>query len=279
MGVHSKNTYMETIEERLKRITLQGPTKIPRITNSREPKVYGYIRVSTQEQKREGVGLDVQSDTIKSYCKDHKLGDPDIISEEKGISGTKMENRPNFLKMADDALPEDVIIAYSLSRISRSVKQFLQFVDDMKVKLVRLILIAEKIDINYDNGRMSASSEFMLTTFVGFCQMEASITRERTQGAMDLLHENCTLRTKPCFGYTYVTNEKKERILTPIPEQIEVIDALAEAIMKDKKISTAKLTLMVNTRISAGTLVYKGKPKVAQNQIDTIIRRNNLRNF
>lgn len=269
---------MESIEERLKRIALQGPTKILRATNSRSPKVYGYIRVSTEEQKREGVGLDVQAEAIQVYCKSHMLGDPDIISEEKGISGTKMENRPAFLKMVTEAQPDDIIMSYSLSRLSRNTKQFLQFIEDMKVKLVRLILIVEGYDINYDNGRMSATSEFILNTLANFGQMEASITRERTQNAIDLLHENGTYRCKPHFGYTYITNTKKEKVLIAIPEQIEVIDAITEAIVKDEKITIAKLTAMVNSRIKAGTLVYKGKPKVFASQIDAIVRHNNLRN-
>ena len=69
----------------------------------------------------------------------------------------------------------------------------------------------------------------------------------------------------------------RERILTPVPEQQSVINYLSSEIAKDKNISIAELTRLLNFKITSNQLIYKGKPKVAHAQVSSIVKNNNLR--
>ena len=58
-------------------------------------KAVGYIRVSTEEQAREGVSLDNQVERIQGYCEYKGFDLADILRDE-GVSGGKNKNRENI---------------------------------------------------------------------------------------------------------------------------------------------------------------------------------------
>lgn len=53
-------------------------------------KAVGYIRVSTEEQTREGISLKAQEDKIKKYADLHNLKLVEVINDE-GKSGKDLE--------------------------------------------------------------------------------------------------------------------------------------------------------------------------------------------
>ncbi|HNN94414.1 MAG TPA: recombinase family protein [Pseudomonadota bacterium] len=54
----------------------------------------GYVRVSTQEQAKNGVSLDAQRDRLRAYCKLNAIKLIDIKADE-GYSGSTLE-RPGL---------------------------------------------------------------------------------------------------------------------------------------------------------------------------------------
>ncbi len=60
----------------------------------------GYIRVSTEEQAREGVSLENQRARIEAYCSYKAFTLIDII-EDAGVSGGKNKARPGFMILLD----------------------------------------------------------------------------------------------------------------------------------------------------------------------------------
>ena len=58
-------------------------------------KAIGYVRVSTEEQAREGVSLENQKDRIRNYCQYKGFSLAQII-EDAGISGGKNKARARF---------------------------------------------------------------------------------------------------------------------------------------------------------------------------------------
>lgn len=60
-------------------------------------KAVGYIRVSTEEQAREGISLEAQENKIKKYVDLHNLGLVEVISDE-GKSGKDL-NREGIQKV------------------------------------------------------------------------------------------------------------------------------------------------------------------------------------
>ena len=55
-------------------------------------KAIGYVRVSTEEQAKEGISLENQKDQIRSYCQ-YKGFELLQIIEDAGISGGKNKDR------------------------------------------------------------------------------------------------------------------------------------------------------------------------------------------
>jgi len=74
-----------------------------------KPKAIGYIRVSSDEQAREGLSLEAQEKKIKAYC---ELKDLELVSifKDEGISGFKVLEKRTGGSMALEALGFDVEI-------------------------------------------------------------------------------------------------------------------------------------------------------------------------
>jgi len=238
--------------------------------------VYGYTRVSTIKQSKNGVSMDDQKEHVQAYCTIHSLPEPEII-EEPAVSGTTMD-RPKLNQLLEKIKPGDTIIVSSLSRLARNTKDFLNFVDEMKTKYIRIICLKEKIDLQYENGELSSTAVMMLSMLASFSQFEADQTRERTQSAMDKLVRDGTLRHKPHFGEKYELKEGM-KVIVPVAEEQQVIDYLQMHIMRDKNISIGKLTNLLNEQIRSGLLKYRKKKKVARTQVANIVKYNQLRDY
>ena len=89
-----------------------------------ERKVAGiYIRVSTEDQAREGFSLGEQEEKLKALCKykEYKIYK---VYKDAGISAKDMEHRPAFQQMLEDMRIGKInyIVAYKLDRVTRSVR-------------------------------------------------------------------------------------------------------------------------------------------------------------
>ena len=98
---------------------------------SKAVEAVGYIRVSTEEQAREGVSLGAQKARIEAWAKGN---DTSLIGffEDAGISGAKTENREGLQKAIGMACEQRaILVVYSLSRLSRSTRDTLQIAERM----------------------------------------------------------------------------------------------------------------------------------------------------
>ncbi|MFG1523477.1 recombinase family protein [Halobacteriovorax sp. RZ-3] len=109
-------------------------------------KAIGYIRVSSLEQVRDGESLERQREQITSFAK-FKGYDLEIISDE-GVSGYK-GNRKGFQELVSRCRLKvvDVVIVYDLSRLSRSTRGTLAFIED-EIEANRIEFISLKNDID-----------------------------------------------------------------------------------------------------------------------------------
>ena len=94
-------------------------------------KVYGYVRVSTVNQKTQR-----QIDNIKGYNADA------IIREEKQ-SGKDIENRAVFKKLLSDVKAGDTIIFDEVSRMSRNAQEGYELYMDLMNKGINLVFLKE----------------------------------------------------------------------------------------------------------------------------------------
>lgn len=109
-------------------------------------KIAGYIRVSTDSQAEEGMGLEIQEDTIKKFCNSHKDYKLVKIYSDPGVSGSVMPyKRPAMAELLDDAKQknfEKVIVA-KLDRLARDLYVQLWTEKELMVYDVEVLSVAE----------------------------------------------------------------------------------------------------------------------------------------
>lgn len=143
-------------------------------------KAIGYIRVSTEEQAREGISLDNQVERIKSYC-GYKGYDLIETIRDEGISGGKNREREGFVKLLErlEQNDFDAVILYSLERISRDMLTLLCLEKLFNEYNVELHTVEGEIDTSTPDGFMG----FAMRAFLG--EMERRQVKYRTKRAME----------------------------------------------------------------------------------------------
>ncbi|ADC52360.1 resolvase (plasmid) [Alkalihalophilus pseudofirmus OF4] len=127
-------------------------------------KVFGYARVSTQDQI-----LDLQIDVLE------KAGAA-VIYKEK-ITGTRKE-RPELEQLLKAISKGDSVVVYKLDRISRSTKHLIELVETFEEKEVNFISIQDNIDTSTAMGR------FFFRTMASIAELERDIISERTKSGL-----------------------------------------------------------------------------------------------
>lgn len=137
----------------------------------------GYVRVSTEQQVNEGVSLEAQKAKIAAWCLSH---DYELVQVfvDAGISGKKMENRPELLKARAAVKKGMALVAYSLSRLARSTKDLIHISEEVAKKNGDLVSLSEQIDTTTAAGKMMFQMLAVLSEF------ERNLTAERTKGAL-----------------------------------------------------------------------------------------------
>ena len=121
----------------------------------------GYARCSTLDQN-----LDWQIDALtKEGC--------DRIFQEK-FTGTR-KDRPELLRMMDMLREGDTVIICELTRLSRSVKDLFELVEQVEKAGAKIKSLKEPwLDTTTPQGRL------LFTIFSGVSQFERELIRERT---------------------------------------------------------------------------------------------------
>jgi site-specific DNA recombinase len=176
-------------------------------------KAIGYIRVSTEDQAREGVSLDNQAEKIKAYAIVKDLDLLDVIVDA-GISAKDLdrEGMQRVLGLLQDKKAEAVIV-YKLDRLTRSTKDLLSLVYDLFIPNdIALHSINETLDTTTANGR------FFITMLGGIATWERETISERTRDALGYKKTKKEWLGRIPFGFRI-----KDNRLIEDPEQMKVI--------------------------------------------------------
>ena len=187
----------------------------------------GYVRVSTQEQAREGISLEMQAHKITQYAHLHEMDLIDIIRDE-GISAKSVEARPGVLRLLDMVTSRKVeaVIVFKLDRFARNTRQALEIAELMRKKEVALHSITEKLDTD------SAIGEFFFTLMASLAQMERKLTGERIKATMERKRERGE-KTGGEVPYGYralpsIENGRTVRKLVPIAHEQKMVNRVKE---------------------------------------------------
>ncbi|MBM3299121.1 MAG: recombinase family protein [Deltaproteobacteria bacterium] len=206
----------------------------------------GYIRVSLEEQARQGVSLDMQQAKIRAYCALNDLELLDIISDE-GISAKTVKARPGIQTALDLVKSRKVsaLVVYKLDRLARNAREALEIADLLKAKAVDLHSITEKIDTE------SAAGRLFYNILAAMAAWERETIAERTSAALRRKAEKLEYcGGEPPYGYRAVDGK-----LTPDIEEQRVLK-------KIRNLRTKGYTIRRITRCLAedGCLNRRGKP-------------------
>lgn len=142
-----------------------------------EKKIAGiYIRVSTEDQAREGFSLGEQEEKLRQLCK-YKDFEIFKVYKDAGISAKNMKDRPAFQQMLEDmkAGKLNYIVAYKLDRVTRSVRDLEVLISTLEEYHCYLICDRDDVNTSTANGR------FFVRMLTVLSQLEFEIVSERTK--------------------------------------------------------------------------------------------------
>ena len=136
--------------------------------------IAAYCRVSTDKEDQLN-SLEAQKEFFTEYT--NRTGDNLIkLYADEGISGTKIKNRKEFLRMLADAEHGlfDMVVVKDISRFARNTVDLLQSVRKLK---------ALGIETQFLTANMTSmgNSEFVLTIFGALAQEESANTSKRVK--------------------------------------------------------------------------------------------------
>lgn len=143
-------------------------------------RVIAYTRVSSAAQAEEGVSLDAQRQRIAAWCAARGLDmDPADVFTDAGISGKRIENRPQLRAALDAACGcGGILVVYSLSRLARSVRDTIAIADRLERSGADLVSLSEDaINTTTPSGRM------LFGLLAVLAQFESDLIGQRTRMA------------------------------------------------------------------------------------------------
>ena len=128
--------------------------------------IYGYARVSTATQGREGNSLEDQVAALEKY------GCHEIVKE--AFTGKTME-RPKFLRLLEVLQEGDTLVVCKLDRFARTAIEGVQVVRELFERGIRVHILNMGLVENTLTGNL------ILTVMLAFAEYERGTIVERTQ--------------------------------------------------------------------------------------------------
>lgn len=185
----------------------------------------GYVRVSTEDQAREGVSLDAQRAKIEAYCQVKDLHLVEII-EDAGISAKNLD-RPGVQRALELVRNKkvDAVVVLKLDRMFRSTLDTLATIKEFEALGVSYHSIQETIDTK------SAMGRFFLKIIAAIAEMERDLTIERVNTTIAHKRANGGCVGGVPYGFSKVGKEK-DSVLIENPAEQATIKAAREMYVK-----------------------------------------------
>lgn len=177
-----------------------------------------YIRVSTEDQAREGYSLDAQLERLRAYCSSQGWSVAGVYADD-GYSA-KDTKRPELQRLLQDvdAGKCDVVLVYKLDRFTRSVRDLHDLLEHLDSRRVGFKSATEVFDTTSAMGRL------FITIVAAMAQWERETIGERSRmGQVEMTRQGRWSGGHTPFGYDYdeqaqtlVVNESQALIVREI---------------------------------------------------------------
>lgn len=141
--------------------------------------IYGYCRVSTKGQAKDGNSLEAQEKAVRE-------AGASIIYQD-AFTGTKSD-RPQLNNLMENLKDGDKIIVTKLDRLARSARQGLDIVDSIISKGATIHILNMGLLDNSPTGKL------IRTIFFAFAEFERDMIVERTQEGKAIAKHNAEIR-------------------------------------------------------------------------------------
>jgi len=191
---------------------------------------YGYTRVSTFKQKNMGSSMVEQKIRIERYCQFYNCSLVEVVTEP-AISGSakKRTKRKKLTALLNRMPPNSFLIVIDVTRLSRSLADFMIIFTDLMEKKCHLIAIDQSIDSTTDSG------QFTLQLMALLGQQELRTITTRIENMRKHKEENAQFMGRIPYGWR---TGGKDKPAIEIPEEQAVVKyayELASEVDKDGK--------------------------------------------
>ena len=181
---------------------------------------YIYIRVSTDEQAKEGFSIDNQKRACIEYCSLHNYTATNVFVEDGRSARTT--DRPALQEMLKGLRdkPVNAVVIYKIDRFARNVTDFSRLYNEFKQKGIKLISVSE--------GDLSEGTSLVPNIFASVAQWESEVNSQRTRDALMQKFRGGWQPTPPPVGYRSIGGDRERKYCEPDPLTAPVIKELYE---------------------------------------------------
>ena len=179
-----------------------------------ENKIAGlYIRVSTEDQAREGFSLPEQEKRLRAMC-EYKGYEIYKVYKDAGISAKTGNKRPAFEELLQDIKDKkcNTIVVLKLDRLTRSVYDWENIIKFLEENNAYLDCANDDINTTNANGKMISR------ILMSVSQQEIERTSERTKVGLSGAIKAGHIPARTPLGYKHV-----DRLLVPEPLTKDII--------------------------------------------------------
>jgi site-specific DNA recombinase len=188
-----------------------------------------YIRVSTEDQAKEGYSLEVQREYLESFAKREGYEIYKVYCDD-GISAYSTR-RPALQELLKDAKDKKfkLVLVYKIDRFSRNLKDLLMLVDELSSYGVGFKSATEPFDTTTSAGKL------MFQQLGSFAEFERNRIAERVFPGMvkGVLSGNWQGARYAPYGYRY---NKEKRLLEIDEQEAKVVKIIFEMCLAGKSI-------------------------------------------
>lgn len=199
--------------------------------------IAAYCRVSTDKSDQIN-SLETQKNFFAEFTEKNHHNLVRLYADE-GISGTKIKNRKEFLKLMRDAKQGlfDMVVVKDISRFARNTVDFLQSIRTLKALGIETTFLTA-------NMTVLGNSEFVLTIFGALAQEESANTSKRVKFGKKM---NAEKGRVPNLVYGYNKTKGDYFNLEINPEESKVIELIYDLYTKEG-FGAAKIANKLNER-------------------------------
>jgi len=208
--------------------------------------VFGYARVSTDEQNIEGQKAELIA-----------LGCEKIFFEK--VSGKDLK-RDELNKLIEVLRPKDVLIVSKLDRLARSLKDLIFLLDEFSK--LGIVLKVENLNLDFS----SAEGRLMASIFGAVSEFERHLIRGRTNAGLQYARSQGRIGGKP----KGLTDEAKK--LASQAYELRLKSLTTEQMLKATGIKS-KRTLYKYIRYEAERLAQLTGRKLAENKLELVAEK------